>query len=42
MLWKGGTAYFVTVVSYTCNMFIKSTTGVNVIKLLMAVGYDFS
>ncbi len=42
MLWKGGAAYFVTVVSYMRNMFIKSTTGVNIIKLFTAVSYDFS
>jgi hypothetical protein len=34
---KNDTTYFATVISYAHNVFMKSTTGVNVIKLFTAV-----
>ncbi len=37
-----GTAYFATAVSYNHKMFMKWTTGTNVIKLFTAVSYNFS
>ncbi len=36
-----GTAYFARSVIYVRNMFVKYTTGVNVIILLTAVIYEF-
>jgi hypothetical protein len=33
MLWTDGRAYFAKALSYACNMFMNSTTGVNIIKL---------